>query len=66
VPADEIGETAARDFAEKAGFDPRREKGMAYFWIRPVRIQAWREANELSGRTLMRGGEWLAGPPDVD
>ena len=22
--------------------------------------QAWREANELPGRTLMRGGEWIA------
>jgi hypothetical protein len=21
--------------------------------------QAWRESNEIAGRTLMRGGEWL-------
>jgi len=27
--------------------------------LRPVRIQAWREVNELSGRTLMRGGLWI-------
>lgn len=58
-PAGEIDEATAQAFADKTGFDPRREKGMAYFWIRPVRIQAWREANELSGRTLMRNGEWL-------
>ena len=25
----------------------------------PERIQAWREANELAGRTLMRGGRWV-------
>ena len=59
VPADEIDEETARAFDQKTGFDPRREKGMAYFWIRPVRIQAWREANELTGRTLMRDGRWL-------
>ncbi|MEU4717843.1 hypothetical protein AB0F73_29890 [Micromonospora purpureochromogenes] len=30
-----------------------------YFLIRPRRIQAWREANELQGRVLMRDGRWL-------
>jgi hypothetical protein len=29
-----------------------------YFRIRPQRPRAWREANELKGRELMRGGEW--------
>jgi len=24
-----------------------------------VRVQAWREANEIPGRTLMRDGAWL-------
>ena len=27
--------------------------------IIPTEIQAWREANELAGRQLMRGGAWL-------
>jgi hypothetical protein len=27
--------------------------------LRPERIQAWRESNELAGRQLMRDGEWL-------
>jgi hypothetical protein len=27
--------------------------------LRPQRIQAWREVNELRGRTVMRSGEWL-------
>jgi len=26
---------------------------------RTERIQAWREENELAGRTLVRGGAWL-------
>jgi hypothetical protein len=29
-----------------------------YVVLRPERIQAWRERNELSGRTLMRAGRW--------
>jgi hypothetical protein len=60
MPTDEVDEATATAFAERTGFDPRDEAGFAYFWIRPVRIQAWREANELSGRTLMRDGKWLA------
>jgi hypothetical protein len=46
--------------ARATGFDPRtlREE-YVYFRIRPRSIQAWREANELPGRTLMREGAWL-------
>jgi hypothetical protein len=28
--------------------------------LRPLRIQAWREVDELPGRTLMRGGAWIS------
>jgi hypothetical protein len=47
-------------FAAHAGFDPRAE-ATPYRWFRicPRRIQAWREANELEGRELMRDGRWL-------
>jgi nitroimidazol reductase NimA-like FMN-containing flavoprotein (pyridoxamine 5'-phosphate oxidase superfamily) len=47
-------------FAERTGFDPRAE-ATAYRWFRitPRRIQAWREANELPDRELMRDGRWL-------
>ena len=48
-------------FAAKHGWDPRREtRDYAYFRIVPGRVQAWREVNELPGRTLMRDGGWLA------
>jgi Pyridoxamine 5'-phosphate oxidase len=48
-------------FAAKHGWDPRQEAGdYAYFRIVPNRVQAWREVNELPGRTLMRDGDWLA------
>jgi nitroimidazol reductase NimA-like FMN-containing flavoprotein (pyridoxamine 5'-phosphate oxidase superfamily) len=47
--------------AHATGFDPR-ELAEEYVYLRltPETIQAWREANELTGRQLMRGGEWLA------
>ncbi len=48
-------------FAAKHGWDPRKDGGdYAFFRIVPSRLQAWREVNELAGRTLMRGGEWVA------
>lgn len=48
-------------FAVKTGFDPRQLSApYSYFWIRPRLLQAWREADELAGRDLMRHGEWLA------
>ncbi|HXZ65660.1 MAG TPA: pyridoxamine 5'-phosphate oxidase family protein [Streptosporangiaceae bacterium] len=48
-------------FATKHGWDPRREGAdYAFFRIIPDRVQAWREVNELPGRTLMRDGSWLA------
>jgi Pyridoxamine 5'-phosphate oxidase len=45
-------------FAAKTGFEPRELTGYLYFRIRPQRIQAWREANEIEGRELMRNGHW--------
>lgn len=52
-------ETADR-FVEHTGFDPRTPAA-PYRWFRitPRRVQAWREANELPGRDLMRDGHWL-------
>ncbi|THA75930.1 pyridoxamine 5'-phosphate oxidase family protein [Streptomyces sp. A0642] len=47
-------------FAARTGFDPQESaERYQYFRIRPQRIQAWREANELRGRDLMRDGDWL-------
>jgi hypothetical protein len=46
-------------YAAQADWDPRGLPGFVFLVLRPVRIQAWREANELAGRTLMRDGTWL-------
>ena len=57
--AGEIGAQVGDAFAAKTGFDPRELDGYAYFHIRPLRLQAWREVNELAGRDLIRGGSWV-------
>ncbi|WP_415947518.1 pyridoxamine 5'-phosphate oxidase family protein [Streptomyces sp. KLOTTS4A1] len=60
--AEELGEETHAWFAESSGWDPRAQSDAdAYRWFRltPRRVQAWRESNELAGRTLMRDGEWL-------
>jgi hypothetical protein len=45
---------------EHTGFDARAEPGdYVYLRVTPTEIRAWREANELSGRLLMRDGDWL-------
>ena len=50
----------AERYAEQADWDPRTAgAAYAYLVLRPQRIQAWREENELAGRTLMRAGKWL-------
>ncbi|MCP2338665.1 pyridoxamine 5'-phosphate oxidase family protein [Actinomadura rupiterrae] len=60
VPTAEMPDELADAFATRAGFDPReQDEDYLYFRIRPNRIQAWREANELAGRDLMRDGAWL-------
>ena len=57
---EEVPVGLARRYAMQADWDPR-ESGdrMRFLVLRPQRIQAWREVDELPGRTLMRGGEWI-------
>jgi hypothetical protein len=46
-------------YLHQADWDPRASSGYVFFVLRPLRIQAWREADEIAGRTLMRDGRWL-------
>lgn len=56
----QLPQEEADRFATRTGFDPRRlSTPYLYFRVRPQRVQAWREADELDGRELMRDGEWL-------
>ena len=55
-----VDDAIADAHAEHAGFDAREEpEDYVYLRITPIEVRAWREANELSGRLLMRGGVWL-------
>lgn len=60
VEVADLGPQKGDAFATKTGFDPSAlDEPYQYFLIRPQRVQAWREANELKGRVLMRDGRWL-------
>ncbi|MGW1408264.1 pyridoxamine 5'-phosphate oxidase family protein [Streptomyces sp. NPDC002403] len=60
VDLTDLGAEAGDAFAARTGFDPRGlDEPYQYFRIVPRRVHAWREANELQGRTLMRDGHWL-------
>jgi hypothetical protein len=61
LAASQVPDQVGDAFAAKTGFDPRQlTSPYRYFRIEPRRLQAWREANELAGRELMRDGRWLA------
>jgi hypothetical protein len=61
--SEQVSDELADRFAAKHVWDPRKDTSAsgayAFFEVAPVRIQAWREENELKGRTLMREGAWL-------
>ncbi|HEY6747977.1 MAG TPA: hypothetical protein VI357_19965 [Mycobacteriales bacterium] len=60
VPVADAGELGER-YAGQADWDPRAAGGSYEFLVlRPERVQAWREADEIPGRTLMRDGSWLS------
>jgi nitroimidazol reductase NimA-like FMN-containing flavoprotein (pyridoxamine 5'-phosphate oxidase superfamily) len=51
--------TIATPQASRTARNLVRAEQHVYLQITPHDIQAWREANELEGRRLMRRGEWL-------
>ncbi|GID93466.1 pyridoxamine 5'-phosphate oxidase family protein [Amorphoplanes digitatis] len=47
-------------YAAQSDWDPRTAgDGYVFLVLLPARVQAWREVNEIPGRTLMRDGAWL-------
>jgi len=60
VPLADAPAPLADAYVRQADWDPRNESDPYVFLrLRPIRIQAWREANELDGRTIMKDGDWL-------
>ncbi|MEV4348945.1 pyridoxamine 5'-phosphate oxidase family protein [Actinoplanes sp. NPDC049596] len=59
IPVAESG-AAGEAYAAQNDWDPRTAgDSYAFLVLRPERVQAWRELNEIAGRTLMRDGVWL-------
>ena len=47
-------------YAQQADWDPRSSGGsFVLLLLRPHRVQVWREADEIDGRTVMRDGRWI-------
>ena len=47
-------------YARQNDWDPREAgDGYVFLALRPERIQAWREENEIPDRLLMKDGAWL-------
>lgn len=60
IPVPQAPVDLAEGYAAQADWEPRTAgAGYVYLVLRPDRIQAWREVDELAGRTLMRGGVWV-------
>jgi len=59
IPKSEAPAALAGGYAAQAGWDPLTDGGdYVYLVFRPERIQVWREAEDLTGRTVMRNGAW--------
>jgi hypothetical protein len=63
-PSTDLTADELRLYQSKHGSDPRTWAD-SVIRVRPIRIQAWREENELAGRLLMRDGLWLQNPEDL-
>ena len=62
-PVGEAPDEVADVFVEQSDWDPRTAgEPYVFLVLRPTRIQAWREANEITGRTLMRDGVLARSP----
>ena len=60
VAVGDLDQAVADAYAAHAGWDPRADATSTWLVATPTRIRTWREVNELPGRAIMRGGEWLA------
>ncbi|RSS43167.1 pyridoxamine 5'-phosphate oxidase family protein [Streptomyces sp. WAC08241] len=59
-PDQEVPSEAARAFADRFGWDPRRgEDSFLYLRVVPGTVRAWHGEPELRGRVVMRDGNWL-------
>jgi hypothetical protein len=61
TPRQDIGPVIAGSYRERTGWEPGADgSDWVYIFLKPVRIQVWRNVDEIPGRTIMREGMWLA------
>lgn len=61
VPLGEAEPSVITRFVERAGWDPRRQKGdWVFLLMTPKSVQVWRGPDEIPGRLVMDNGDWLA------
>jgi hypothetical protein len=54
-------DSITRCYAARTGWDPRREDAQhVYLIATPRTTRAWSNLPEMTGRTIMRGGQWTA------
>lgn len=59
VVLDAMPQAVLHRYVERFGWDLRTSQGYVGLVVEPRRVLAWREENELPGRTIMRAGRWL-------
>jgi len=60
-PSAALSSDEIQAYLNKHGSDPRTWADTVIA-LTPMRIQAWREENEIAGRTIMRNGAWVSRP----
>jgi hypothetical protein len=61
VARQEAGVGVTASYRQRTGWEPGSDGGdWVYVLLKPVRIQVWRDVAEISGRTVMADGTWLA------
>ena len=61
VARQDAGAAITGAYRERTGWEPGSDGGdWVYVLLKPTRIQAWREVDEIPGRTVMADGTWLA------
>jgi hypothetical protein len=61
APSATMSSAEVEAYATKHHSDPRTWAD-SVIRVAPQRIQAWREENEIAGRTIMRNGVWVSSP----
>jgi hypothetical protein len=60
IPVEQADSAMADRYAEQSDWDPRWVgTGFAYFLLRPMRVQVWRQPSEFGERLIMKNGIWV-------